>query len=142
MRSFGMTFSDGTEVNKETAISNKALDYLFTLADRHCEAAENVEVTAVFDGISGDVVQKKNAGNGVNSLGRCVYGCFGPKHKMSVVLSAQKTLRTPTVKSSISEPKLFVIRCCADTLKYPFTLILYILPPFMQIVKGARELFY
>lgn len=48
MRSFGMTFSDGTEVNKETAIGNKALDYLFTLADRHCEAAENVEVTAVF----------------------------------------------------------------------------------------------
>ena len=48
MRSFGMTFSDGTEVNKETAIGNKALDYLFTLADRHCEAAENIEVTAVF----------------------------------------------------------------------------------------------
>lgn len=47
VRSFGMTFSDGNSVEKETMIGDRALDYLYTLADRHYKAAESVEVTAV-----------------------------------------------------------------------------------------------
>lgn len=46
-RSFGMTFSDGNSVEKETRLGDGALDYLYVLADRHYKSAESVEVTAV-----------------------------------------------------------------------------------------------
>lgn len=46
-RSFGMTFSDGNRVEKETRLGDRALDYLYALADRHYKSAESVEVTAV-----------------------------------------------------------------------------------------------
>ena len=46
-RSFGMTFSDGNSVEKETRLGDRALDYLYVLADRHYKSAESVEVTAV-----------------------------------------------------------------------------------------------
>lgn len=46
-RSFGMTFSDGNSVEKETTLGDRALDYLYALADRHYKSAESVEVTAV-----------------------------------------------------------------------------------------------
>lgn len=46
-RSFGMTFSDGNSVEKEMRIGDRALDYLYALADRHYKSAESVEVTAV-----------------------------------------------------------------------------------------------
>ena len=46
-RSFGMTFSDGNSVEKETRLGGRALDYLYALADRHYKSAESVEVTAV-----------------------------------------------------------------------------------------------
>lgn len=45
-RSFGMTFSDGNSVEKETRLGDRALDYLYALADRHYKSAESVEVTA------------------------------------------------------------------------------------------------
>ena len=47
VRSFGMTFSDGNSVEKETRLGDRALDYLYALADRHYKSAESVEVTAV-----------------------------------------------------------------------------------------------
>lgn len=46
-RSFGMAFSDGNSVEKETRLGDRALDYLYALADRHYKSAESVEVTAV-----------------------------------------------------------------------------------------------
>lgn len=46
-RSFGMTFSNGNSVEKETRLGDRALDYLYALADRHYKSAESVEVTAV-----------------------------------------------------------------------------------------------
>ena len=46
-RSFGITFSDGNSVEKETRLGDRALDYLYSLADRHYKSAESVEVTAV-----------------------------------------------------------------------------------------------
>ena len=46
-RSFGMTFSDGNSVEKETRLGDRALDYRYALADRHYKSAESVEVTAV-----------------------------------------------------------------------------------------------
>ena len=46
-RSFGMTFSDGNSVEKETRLGDRALDYLYALAARHYKSAESVEVTAV-----------------------------------------------------------------------------------------------
>ena len=46
-RSFGMTFSDGNSVEKETRLGDRALNYLYALADRHYKSAESVEVTAV-----------------------------------------------------------------------------------------------
>lgn len=46
-RSFGMTFSDGNSVEKETRLGDRALDYLYALADRHYKSAESVEATAV-----------------------------------------------------------------------------------------------
>ena len=46
-RSFGMTFSDGNSVEKETRLGDRALDYLYALADRNYKSAESVEVTAV-----------------------------------------------------------------------------------------------
>lgn len=48
MCSSGMLFADGSGINKDTAIGNKALDYLYTLADRHYKLAESEEITAVF----------------------------------------------------------------------------------------------
>lgn len=46
-RSFGITFSDGNSVEKETRLGDRALDYLYALADRHYKSAKSVEVTAV-----------------------------------------------------------------------------------------------
>ena len=46
-RSFGMTFSDGNSIEKKTKLGDRALDYLYALADRHYKSAESVEVTAV-----------------------------------------------------------------------------------------------
>ena len=44
-RSFGMTFSDGNSVEKETRLGDRALDYLYALADRYYEEAESSEDT-------------------------------------------------------------------------------------------------
>ena len=46
-RSSGMTFTDGNSIRKETSISEQALDYLYALADKHHQAAENAEMKAV-----------------------------------------------------------------------------------------------
>ena len=40
-RSSGMTFSDGNTIEKETMLGDRALNYLYALADRYCEAAES-----------------------------------------------------------------------------------------------------
>ena len=42
-----MTFTDGNSIRKETSISDQALDYLYALADKHHQAAENAEMKAV-----------------------------------------------------------------------------------------------
>ena len=44
-RSFGMTFSDGNTIEKETMIGDRALNYLYALADRYYEAAESLADT-------------------------------------------------------------------------------------------------
>ena len=41
MRSSGMTFSDGNTTEKETMLGDRALNYLYVLADRYYEAAES-----------------------------------------------------------------------------------------------------
>ncbi len=43
-----ITFSDGNSIEKETAFCDKALTYLYSLAEKHYEAAENIEITSVF----------------------------------------------------------------------------------------------
>lgn len=40
-RSSGMTFSDGNTIEKETMFGDRALNYLYALADRYYEAAES-----------------------------------------------------------------------------------------------------
>lgn len=40
MRSSGITFSDGNQINKNTKLGDKALEYLYELAGRYYEAAE------------------------------------------------------------------------------------------------------
>ena len=45
VRSFGMTFSDGISVEKETRPGDRGLDYLYALADRYYEEAESSEDT-------------------------------------------------------------------------------------------------
>ena len=40
-RSSGMTFSDGNTTEKETMLGDRALNYLYALADRYYEAAES-----------------------------------------------------------------------------------------------------
>ena len=40
-RSSGMTFSDGNTIEKETMLGDRALNYLYTLAERYYEAAES-----------------------------------------------------------------------------------------------------
>ena len=40
-RSSGITFSDGYSREKETTLGDRALNYLYTLADRYYEAAES-----------------------------------------------------------------------------------------------------
>ena len=45
-RSSEMTFSDGTRVEKETALGSRALNYLRELADRYYEAAESRQTAA------------------------------------------------------------------------------------------------
>ena len=40
-RSLGMTFSDGNTMEKETMLGDRALNYLYALADRYYEAAES-----------------------------------------------------------------------------------------------------
>ena len=44
-RSFGMTFSDGNSIEKKTKPGDRALDYLYALADRYYEEAERLEDT-------------------------------------------------------------------------------------------------
>ena len=39
--SFGMTFSDGNSIERETKPGDRALNYLYALADRYYEAAES-----------------------------------------------------------------------------------------------------
>jgi len=46
-RSSGMTFIDGSSLEKETSFSDKLQKYLYTLADMHYEAAESVEFESV-----------------------------------------------------------------------------------------------
>ena len=41
VRSSGMTFSDGNTIEKETMLGDRALSYLYALADRYYEAAES-----------------------------------------------------------------------------------------------------
>lgn len=43
-----LTFSDGNSIEKETAFCDKALRYLYSLAEKHYDMAENVEITSVF----------------------------------------------------------------------------------------------
>ena len=43
MCSSGMTFTDGSSIEKETTCGDKALDYLYVLADKHYAAAEKLE---------------------------------------------------------------------------------------------------
>lgn len=45
VRSFGMTFSDGNSIEKKTKPGDRALDYLYALADRYYEEAESSEDT-------------------------------------------------------------------------------------------------
>ena len=40
-RSLGMTFSDGSTIEKEAMLGDRALNYLYALADRYYEAAES-----------------------------------------------------------------------------------------------------
>ena len=40
-RSSGMTFSDGNTIEKETMLGDRALNYLYALADRYYKAAES-----------------------------------------------------------------------------------------------------
>ena len=44
----GMTFPDGNSIEKKTAFCDKALRYLYSLAEKHYETAENVKITSVF----------------------------------------------------------------------------------------------
>ena len=44
-RSSGMTFSDGSTIEKETMLGDRALNYLYALADRYYEEAESSEDT-------------------------------------------------------------------------------------------------
>ena len=44
-RSSGMTFSDGNTIEKETMLGDRALNFLYALADRYYEAAERSEDT-------------------------------------------------------------------------------------------------
>ncbi len=46
-RSCVISFADGGTIEKNTALGEKALDYLFSLADRHFEAAENGIIKSV-----------------------------------------------------------------------------------------------
>lgn len=48
VRSSGMTFADGSSIEKEAALSERVLDGLYALANRHYEAAEQTEIRAVF----------------------------------------------------------------------------------------------
>ena len=41
-----MTFSDGNTIEKETVLGDRALNYLYALADRYYEAAESSEATS------------------------------------------------------------------------------------------------
>lgn len=43
MCSSGMTFTDGSSIEKETTYGDKALDYLYVLADKYYAAAEKLE---------------------------------------------------------------------------------------------------
>lgn len=43
MCSAGMTFTDGSSIEKETTYGDKALDYLYVLADKYYAAAEKLE---------------------------------------------------------------------------------------------------
>ncbi len=46
-RSSGVTFSDGSTIEKNTALGEKTLDYLYALADRHFETAESGALKSV-----------------------------------------------------------------------------------------------
>lgn len=44
-RSLGMTFSDGSAMEKDTELGDRALDYLYVLADRYYKEAESAAET-------------------------------------------------------------------------------------------------
>ena len=44
-RSLGMTFSDGSAMEKDAELGDRALDYLYVLADRHYKEAEGAAET-------------------------------------------------------------------------------------------------
>lgn len=46
-RSTGITFTDASRIEKETALGEKTLDYLYTLADRYYEEAESKAVRSM-----------------------------------------------------------------------------------------------
>lgn len=43
-----LTFSDGNSIEREKAFCDKALRYLYSLAEKHYDTAENVEIISVF----------------------------------------------------------------------------------------------
>ena len=47
MRSSGITFSDGSRIDKKTACGDQTLAYLYALADKYYGAAEKVEISGV-----------------------------------------------------------------------------------------------
>lgn len=42
-----MTFGDASKLEKDTRICARALDYLYALAEKHCQAAESVEIRVI-----------------------------------------------------------------------------------------------
>lgn len=43
----GMTFADGSSLERNTRVSARVLDSLYDLAEKHCREAESVEIQAV-----------------------------------------------------------------------------------------------
>ena len=52
-RSSGMTFSDGNTIEKETMLGDRALNYLYALADRYYRAAESAADTPADTAMNG-----------------------------------------------------------------------------------------
>lgn len=90
MRSSGMTFTDGSSIDKETELCGRAVDCLRDLADRYYEAAEKAEPPEDIDSITDRNVYITEFsladGSGINSslpapdeLTGCLYGLAGAK---------------------------------------------------------------